>query len=348
MSDNNSSVTPDSGSRRTIVVFILSGLIIVVLFVACLFTGSVDIPSSEVLNALFGSEVSKPTWAYILNEIRVPMSITAAFSGAALGLAGLILQTTFNNPLAGPSILGVTTGASLGAAIALLTGIGIGEASLAAITGSIIGAIAVIALLLALSSVIRSSMMLLIVGILISYLTSSGISILNFFATQEGVHSFVIWGLGNFSGVGRDGLMLFVSVTSVALFFSWMMVKPLNSLLLGERYATNLGVNVPLARTILLLLSGILTAIVTAFCGPISFIGLAVPHIARLSLNTSNHRTLIPATILAGAATGLLTQLLTTSVSDTGALPVNAVTPIIGLPVVLYIILNRRRLNYFN
>ncbi|MDE6396284.1 MAG: iron ABC transporter permease, partial [Muribaculaceae bacterium] len=263
--------------------------------------------------------------------------------------AGLLLQTTFNNPLAGPSILGVSTGASLGVALTLLAGFGAGAGiGAAALIGSTMGAIVIILVLLALSAVVRSSMMLLIVGILLSYLTSSGISILNFFATQEGVHSYVIWGLGSFSGVGRDGLTLFTFTVAISLFLALLLVKPLNALLLGERYASNLGVNVTAARTMILLVSGILTAVVTSFCGPVSFIGLAVPHIARLALNTSNHRRLLPATMLAGASTGLLTLLIASGVFDTGSLPVNAITPIIGVPVVLYIILNRRRLNYFN
>ncbi len=321
----------------------------VILGGACLFIGSVDIPMSDVIKIVFGDSGTKHTWTYIINDIRIPALIAAALSGAALGTAGLLLQTTFNNPLAGPSILGVSTGASLGVALTLLAGLGAGAGvGAAALIGSTAGAIFIILILLALSAVVRSSMMLLIVGILISYLTSSGISILNFFATQEGVHSFVIWGLGSFSGVGRDGLALFTLTVCLSLFLSLLLVKPLNALLLGERYAANLGVNVTVSRTLILLVSGVLTAVVTSFCGPISFIGLAVPHIARLSLNTSNHRRLLPATMLAGASTGLLTLLVASGVSETGSLPVNAVTPIIGVPVVLYIILNRRRLNYFN
>ena len=344
----NQSRTSHARTRTAVVMTVIS-LLTGALAVACLFIGSVDIPASDVVNILLGESASKLTWTYIVNDIRVPAIITAALSGAALGTAGLLLQTTFNNPLAGPSILGVSTGASLGVALTLLAGLGAGTGvGAAALIVSTIGAVSIILILLALSTVVRSSMMLLIVGILLSYLTSSGISILNFFATQEGVHSYVIWGLGSFSGVGQGELALFSLTVLVSLFLALLLVKPLNALLLGERYASNLGVNVTASRTLILLVSGVLTAIVTSFCGPVSFIGLAVPHIARLALNTSNHRRLLPATMLAGASTGLLTLLIVSGVSDTGSLPVNAITPIIGVPVVLYIILNRRRLNYFN
>ena len=337
-----------TGRRTTIVVTAMAAMTLL-LAVGCLFIGSVNIPPSEIMNICLGGEASKATWNYIIADIRIPAIVTAALSGAALGIAGLLLQTTFNNPLAGPSILGVSTGASFGVALTLLAGFGGGTAvGAAAMVGSTAGALVIILVLLALSSVVRSSMMLLIVGILLSYLTSSGISILNFFATQEGVHSFVIWGLGSFAGVSLDTIGLFSVTVLVCLFLSLLLVKPLNALLLGERYAASLGINVSSSRTLILLVSGVLTAIVTSFCGPVSFIGLAVPHIARLSLNTSDHRRLLPATMLAGAATGLLTLLVSTGFTDNGSLPVNAVTPIIGVPVVLYIILNRRRLNYFN
>lgn len=205
-----------------------------------------------------------------------------------------------------------------------------------------------IVILLGMSSIVRSAMMLLIVGIMISYLTSSAISILNFYATQEGVHSFVIWGLGNFSAVGSESLGLFAWTIIALLALTMTLIKPLNALLLGERYAANLGTNVTMSRNVILLVSGLLTAAVTAFCGPIGFIGLAIPHVARLSLNTSNHTRLLPTTMLAGAATGLLTLWLSVLPGDMGMLPVNAITPIIGVPVVVYIIINRRRIAYFN
>lgn len=281
--------------------------------------------------------------------LRVPMTFTALLTGAALGVAGLLLQTTFNNPLAGPSILGVSTGASFGVAVILLAAPGLAvSAGLSALIGATAGAFAVMAILIGMSSFVRSSMMLLIIGIMVSYLTSSAISILNFYATQEGVHSFVIWGLGNFSGVGEDNLLLYSLLIVLLLVWAMLLAKPLNALLLGERYASDIGTDIRKSRTMILLVSGLLTAVTTAFCGPIGFIGLVVPHIARLSLGTSNHKALLPAVILTGSVTGLLTLWLSNLPGDTGTLPVNAITSIIGVPVVIYIILNRRRISYFN
>lgn len=334
--------------RRRLTVFVLWCAALVALGWLCLFTGTVDIPASDTWNVLTGGEASKHTWTNIVLELRVPMTITAALAGAALGVSGLLLQTTFNNPLAGPSILGVSTGASLGVAVALLAGTGAVTSDAAAVIGAAVGALAVILVLLGMSTIVRSAMMLLIVGIMLSYLTSSIIALLNFYATQEGVHSYVIWGLGNFAGVGSESLPLFLWTTLGLLAITFILVKPLNALLMGERYAGNIGTNVKQSRNLILLIAGGLTAVVTAYCGPVGFLGLAVPHIARLMLNTSNHRVLIPATILAGAATGLLTLWLSVLPGDRGMLPINAITPIIGIPVVIYIILNRLRINYFN
>ena len=333
--------------RRTIFWIVLTVITLALVWV-CLFTGTVTIPYADTWSVFTGGEASKSTWTHIVSELRVPMTVTAALTGAALAVAGLLLQTTFNNPLAGPSILGVSTGASLGVAVILLAVPAMMGTALASIIGATVGAVAVIALLLGFSLLVRSSMMLLIVGIMISYLTSSVISLLNFYATQEGVHSYVIWGLGNFSGVGRDNLLLFSVVIILLLTASLLLTKPLNAFLMGERYAANIGTNVRLSRNIILLLSGVLVAVTTAFCGPISFLGIAVPHIARLLMHTSNHKVLLPATILCGILTGLLTLWLSMLPGDKGMLPVNAITPVIGVPVVIYIIINRRRISYFN
>lgn len=336
--------------RRQLTACCAFALIAAVLFPLLLAVGSVDIPLSQVWAALTGGDVSREAWRTIVVDTRVPSACTAALAGAALSVAGLLLQTTFDNPLAGPSILGVSTGASLGVAIVMLA-LG-GAASLAGQTavlaGALVGAIIIMVILVGMSSLVRSATMLLIVGILIGYLSSSAISLLNFFATQEGVHSYVIWGLGNFYGVSSERLPWFALITVGLLGASLLFIKPLNALLLGTRYAENLGINTVRVRNLLLLLSGALTAIVTAACGPIGFIGLVVPHIARLALGTSNHNTLLPATMLAGAATGMLCALISVLPSSRGVLPVNAITPIIGVPVIVYIILRRRKIFYFN
>ena len=270
-------------------------------------------------------------------------------------MSGLLLQTTYNNPLAGPSILGVSSGAGLGVAIVILAMGGslgglLGESVgsyIAILVGAILGAAVVLILLIAFSAIVRSNTMLLIIGILVSYLTSSVVQLLNSVATEEGVHNYVSWGFGNFSGVSAAQMPLYAGIIIVALFGSVMMVKPLNALLLGARYARNLGINVSRTRNILLIITGVLTAVVTAYCGPIGFIGLVVPHIARMSLGTSNHARLVPTTMLAGAVIALLCSLASVS-SPHGIIPINAITPVIGVPIILYIILNRRRIQYFN
>lgn len=335
--------------RRTVALAII-GLSVVLLFPMVLVVGSVDIPMDQVWAALCGDAVDRESWRIIVLETRIPAACTAALAGAALSVAGLLLQTTFDNPLAGPSILGVSTGASLGVAVVMLTMGGaagiVGQT--AVLASALAGAMAVMAILVVMSSLVRSATMLLIVGILIGYLGSSAISLLNFFATQEGVHSYVIWGLGNFYGVSLDQLPYFVGTGFVLIIASFLFVKPLNALLLGRRYAENIGVRTVRVRNMLLLLSGALTAFVTAWCGPIGFIGLVVPHVARLALGTSNHKTLIPATILAGAATGLFCALISVLPKAWGVIPVNAITPVIGVPIIVHIILRRRKIFYFN
>ncbi len=340
------------GNKRLTVTVCALGVALFALFPLCLIFGSVNIPFGDVMNILLGGDASRETWRVIVLETRIPMACTAMLSGAALAVAGLLLQTTFDNPLAGPSILGVSTGSSLGVAVVMLllggaitTGI---SNYLSALAGAVIGAGVIMIILLFFSAMVKNSVMLLIIGILISNLASSAISLLNFFSTQEGVHSFVIWGLGNFTGVTLDRLPVFAGLLLIMMLLSFTMAKPLNALLLGARYAENLGVNIKSARNKLLLLSGLLTAVVTAYCGPIGFIGLIVPHIARLTLKSSNHNSLLPVTALCGAVIALLCSFISVLPISSGIMPINAITPIIGVPIILYIILNRKRILYFN
>ncbi len=338
-------------NRSNVAMWILVALIIV-LFPACLVFGSVDIPMRQVVNALLGQDVEREAWRLIVVETRIPMACTAMLAGAALSVSGLLLQTTFNNPLAGPSILGVSTGSSLGVAIVMLGMGGVVSTGLSGyvgvLIGAFVGAMLIMIALLLFSRVVKSTAMLLIVGIMVSYLASSAISLLNFFSTQEGVHSFVIWGLGSFAGLTLDRVAVFAVLIIVSLLLSMMMVKPLNALLLGTRYAENLGVNIRLTRNRLLLISGFLTAVVTAFCGPIGFIGLIVPHIARMALQSSNHVVLLPATALSGSVIALLCTFLSILPNTGGSIPINAITPVIGVPIIVYVIINRKKILYFN
>lgn len=336
-------------TRRAGITLTLLLLALPALTMLCLLTGSVDIPAAQVWAALTGGSMEHEAWRVIVLETRLPMALTALLAGAGLSVAGLLLQTTFNNPLAGPSILGVSSGASLGVALAMLALGGVAGlgGSLGALIGALAGAAAVMCVLLGMSSVLRSATMLLIAGIMLGYLASSAISILSYYATAQGLQSYVMWGMGTFSSTGFDRLAWLAVPVCAALAGSMLLVKPMDALLLGERYAASMGVNVRAARTRLLVASGALTAFVTAFCGPIGFIGLAVPHMARFITGSSVHGVLLPATMLTGALTGLLCAVLT-SLPGQGVLPVNAITPLIGVPVILYILLCRRRLHYLN
>ncbi len=332
-------------------------LVVVMLCLAAanLLLGSVDVPAEAVWRALAGRGVENEVWTFIVWESRLPLCVTAWCCGAALAVCGLMLQTAFNNPLADPSILGISSGASVGVALVILTGGGTLAAGaftlsgfLAVVAGAFAGAVLVMGVILFLSTLIRSSVMLLIAGIMMGYVASSAISLLNFLSTAEGVHSYVVWGMGNFGGVSLDQLPWFAALVCVGLLLSVLLIKPLNALLLGERYAENLGVNVRLTRGLLLLVAGLLTAVVTAFCGPVSFIGLAVPHVARLMLGTSNHNSLLPVTMLCGGTVALFCNLVCILPGEEGLLPLNAVTPVLGAPVIIYVIVNQRRIQYFN
>lgn len=327
----------------------LIGLLIVVLFALNLLMGSVSIPAAEVVNILTGGEAAKASWQYIVLESRLPQAITAMLCGGALAVSGLMLQTAFRNPLADPGIFGINSGAGLGVALVMLLLGGSFSAGSVSVSGFVaillaafIGAMSVMAIIFFFSTVVRSNVMLLIIGIMIGYLSSSAISLLNFFATDEGVKSYMVWGMGSFGGVSSKQLPLFSIITLVGLAVSVMLIKPLNALLLGEQYAENLGINTRRVRNLLLITTGLLTAITTAFCGPVAFIGLAVPHIARLLLTTENHRSLLPATILCGAAVALLCNLVCFLPGERGVIPLNAVTPIMGAPVIIYVIIRRR------
>lgn len=321
-------------------------LVIVVLFASNLLLGSVSIPAEDVMRILLGDPNEKASWRFIILESRLPQAITAMFCGASLAVSGLMLQTIFRNPLAGPSVFGINSGAGLGVALVMLfLGGGLSVGSLqfsgfaAVLIAAFFGALAVMAVIFFFSTLVRSHVMLLIIGIMIGYISNSAISLLNFFATDEGVKSYMVWGLGSFGGVSMANMPVFVGVSLFGLSGALLLIKPLNALLLGDRYAENLGVNIVAVRNWLLVVTGLLTAVTTAFCGPVAFIGLAVPHMARLLLTTDNHRQLLPATMLCGAVVALVCNLLCFLPGDGGVIPLNAVTPLIGAPVIIYVIL---------
>ena len=337
------------GNRKTLFLSLVLTVSVLLLFFFNLCFGTVHIPFNDVIASLTGTGASRESWDFIIRESRLPSAVTALLAGASLAASGLMLQTAFRNPLAGPDILGINGGAGLGVALVMLLfggnltmgNLTIGG-SVSVIIGAFAGAIAVTALILFLSTKLKNPVMLLIVGVMVSYLTSAMISLLNFFSTAEGVHSYTMWGMGNFGGVSLAQLKVFCPVVAVGLAIAVSLIKPLNALLLGDMYAENLGINLIRTRNWLLLSTSLLVAIITAFCGPVSFIGLAVPHIARMLLQSSNHRSLMPLTILCGAVIALLCNLLSSLPGDRGLIPLNAITPAIGAPVILYVLLKQR------
>ncbi|MDO4802723.1 MAG: iron ABC transporter permease [Prevotellaceae bacterium] len=328
--------------------FIITASVLIVLFLLNIFLGAVDIPFTQVIAVLTGDS-SNATCSYIILNSRLPQALTALFCGSALATAGLLLQTVFKNPLAGPDILGVNSGASLGVAVVMLFFSGTVSAGTIVLSGFIavliaafIGAVLVMALILLFSRFVKSNVMLLIIGIMVGYLASSAISLLNYFSTDEGVQSYIVWGMGNFSGVSIGQMPVFASLILIGIICAILLIKPLNLLLLGESYAENLGVRILRTRNLLLVVTGLLSAVTTAFCGPIAFIGLAVPHIARLLLRSDNHRTLLPMTILCGGGVALVCNLICSLPGEYGLIPLSAVTPFIGAPIIIYIILKSR------
>ena len=322
----------------------------VCLFIAGLMTGSVSIPCSAVWRVLIGEDEGvSESWRFIILESRLPQMVTAMLSGACLATAGLMMQTVFRNPLAGPDVFGINGGAGLGVALVMLLAGGSVTLGTLGVTGNVAilaaafaGAMAVMAIILFSSTLVRDGVMLLVIGIMVGYLSSSVVTLLNYSATEQGIRSFMLWGMGSLGGVTPSLLPLYVTITLTALVLSLLMVKPLNLLSLGDNYARNLGLNTRRARNYALLLTGLLTAVVTAYCGPIAFIGLAVPHIARLLTVTDDMRRLLPITMLTGAVITMACHLLCFVPGEAGMLPLNAVTPLIGAPVIIYVIIRKR------
>ena len=322
----------------------------ILLFFLNLFVGSVTIPFADLFKVFFGEETNS-TISTIVFEYRLPQAVTALFAGAALSVAGLLMQTLFRNPLADPSMLGISSGAGLGVAITILfTGILGGSAlssfglwsNIGVSIAAFLGATLVLMLILGFSSRVRNMTTLIIIGLMVSYLAGSLTDIMKFFSMKEDIHAFVIWGMGSFSAVGKTKLALFSISIILGLFASLFMSKNLNIMLLGDLYAENLGLNVKRNNLFVILVSGYLTAIVTAYCGPIAFLGLAIPHLTRFIFKTSDHRILVPSVMLIGMIVSLLCNLVARMPGFEGNLPINAVTAFIGAPIVIWVILRRR------
>ena len=331
--------------KRNVCIILLLVAGIIVLFAMSLIVGSVRIPLADVCDILFDKFDGKESWKYIIMENRLPQALTAMLCGASLAVCGLMLQTAFRNPLAGPDVFGISSGAGLGVAIVMLflggsvsTTMFTVSGFLAILTSAFIGAIVVTMIILFLSTMVKNSVLLLIVGLMVGYVSSSAVALLNFFASEEGVKSYMVWGMGNFGGVSMNHMLLFALLCLVGIIASIFLIKPLNIMLLGTQYAESLGINIRQIRNLLLVTVGLLTAVTTAFCGPVSFLGLAIPHMTRLLLHTEDHQILLPCTILCGAVIALLCNLICYLPGDGGIIPLNAVTPLLGAPIIIYVI----------
>lgn len=338
--------------RRHALAFVLLSVAIALLVVVNVAVGTVAIPPSAVARILMGSTAESDIWTNIVLASRLPQTLTALVAGAGLAVSGLQMQTVFRNPLAGPSVLGISNGAALGVAFVVLLSGQVGGVALsrlgylgdAAISvAAIVGALLVMLLIIWISRRVEGRGTLLIIGVMIGYLATAIIGVMKFLSPEEDVKAFVVWGLGSFSRVSGGDMVLFVAVMCVLLPLACLLVKPMNLLLLGDRYASNLGLNIRRARTLVIVSSSLLVAIVTAYCGPIMFIGLAVPHLARGLFRTSDHRVLMPATMFTGALLALVCNLVARMPGFEGALPVNSVTALVGAPVVAAILFKRKR-----
>lgn len=341
--------------RKTILLLLII-ISIAVFFMLNLLLGSVHIPLSSVWNILWGISKEQDGWQNIIWKSRFPQALIAMVAGAGLSVSGLQMQTVFRNPLAGPSVLGISSGASLGVAfIILLSGqlggvalsrLGyMGEAALS--IAAIAGALSVMALIVYVSQKVKGKVTLLIIGVMIGYVASAIIGVLKYFSVEEDIRAYVIWGLGSFARVSGDQVTIFVIIMVILLPLSMLLIKTLNLLLLGDNYARNLGLNIKRSRLLVITCAGVLIAIITAYCGPIMFLGLAVPHLCRGIFNTSDHQVLMPATLFMGAALALACNIIARMPGFEGALPINSVTALVGAPVVAWVLFHKRK-NEFN
>jgi iron complex transport system permease protein len=336
--------------RKVLVILISLGILLVIFFILDLLLGSVMIPVSKVLGALFNSGNIENSTLTIINEFRFPKALTAILTGAALSVSGLQMQTVFRNPLAGPYVLGITAGASLGVALFVMGfssffvfGIFSSAGAWPLAIVAWMGAFIVMLLVLYVSSKVNDIMTILILGILFTAATSAIVSILQYFSNESMLKAFIIWTLGSLGSVTKGQLTVLIPAILLGFSLAFLKVKDLNAFLLGENYARSLGINILRSRVIIFFSTSILAGTVTAFCGPIGFIGIAVPHIARVIFKTSDHSILLPAVILLGSVIMLLSDIVSQLPGMQTTLPINSVTALIGVPVIVWMILKNKR-----
>ena len=337
-----------TNNRNTILFSILS-LTLVLTLVLNISLGQVAIPFKEVIKSLFGSNASKDTWEYIIINFRLPKAITAILVGIGLSISGLLMQTLFRNPLAGPYVLGLSSGSSLGVAFVIL---GAGAlpmvvsnfllSSYGIILASCLGSFAVLMLVLLISKFLRDTMTILIAGLMFSSFAGAIVSVLTYFSSAEKLQKFTFWSMGSIGNISWQNIIILLVAVLIGLLLSVFSIKSLDALLLGENYAKSLGLNIKKSRRLIILATSILAGSITAFAGPIAFVGLAVPHVSKLVFQTSNHRILFWSTILIGAIIMLFCDMVSQMPGCDFTLPINAITSIIGAPVVIWLLVRKK------
>ncbi|MEW7278979.1 iron ABC transporter permease [Aquimarina sp. 2201CG1-2-11] len=326
-------------------------VLLIICFIANISLGSVFIPWLDTLSCLVGGEVEKESWRHIIINYRLPKAITAIIVGSGLGVAGILMQTLFRNPLAGPFVLGISSGASLGVAL-LILGSSFATASLSVflvskwglVIAASLGSILVLIAVMIVSSSVRDTMAILIIGLMFGSITSAIVSVLSYFAPADQLQQYIFWGFGSLGNLSWYDVFIFFCLSILGLLLALLAIKPLNTLLLGENYARSLGLNVKKSRVLIIIATGILAGSITAFAGPIAFIGLAVPHLTRQLFHTSNHKTLIPAVILLGSIIMLICDSIAQLPTSEYTLPINAITSLIGAPVVIWLLIRKRKM----
>lgn len=331
--------------------FILLSVLLVVLFFMNISLGSVSIPLQEIFNFLTGNSTSKVSWDIILFNFRIPKAITAILVGSGLSISGLLMQTLFRNPLAGPFVLGISSGASLGVALLILGSSVFGGFFLtnsvsnwSLPTASSLGAFLVLSAVIIAANKVRNTMSILIIGLMFGSLTSAVISVLAYFSEAAQIQQYLFWSFGSLGNLSWNEISVFIFIYIFGLSATLTIIKPLNSFLLGENYAKSLGINIKKSRIIIILITSLLTGVITAFSGPIAFVGLAVPHIARMFFTTSNHKILIPATAIIGAIILLICDAIAQLPTSEFTLPINAITSLFGAPVVIWLLMRKKKI----
>ncbi|WP_179020326.1 FecCD family ABC transporter permease [Winogradskyella forsetii] len=332
--------------------FIILTVILLLCFVTNISLGSINIPFSEVFESLFGTSKNE-TWEIIITKVRLPKAVTAIMVGSGLGISGLLMQTLFRNPLAGPFVLGISSGASLGVAIVILgSGLFGGFFATALISkwsiviAASLGSFLVLLAVLAVSSKVRDTMAILIIGLMFGSITAAVVSVLSYFSSAEQLQQYIFWGFGSLSNLSWEELLIFFGIYAVGLLLSIASIKGLNSLLLGDNYAKSLGLNLKQSRFIIILATSLIAGTITAFAGPIAFIGLAIPHLTRQIFKTSNHKILLPAVFLFGAIVMLVCDSIAQVPTSDYTLPINAITALVGAPVVIWLLVRQRKMMF--